>query len=82
MGKSTGFYPRVRVDTAGTGVVSHAGAVLLIETIRTLGLDRALSAVAWRRGGGRWRCTTRRRCCWTWRWRPRSVATAWPTSLC
>ena len=51
MGESTGFYPRVRVDTAGTGVVSHAGSVLLIETIRTLGLDRALSAslAPWRR---------------------------------
>ena len=51
MGKSTGCYPRVTVDTAGSGVVSHAGAVLLIETIRTLGLDRALSAALapWRR---------------------------------
>ena len=31
--------------------MSHAGAVLLIETIRTVGLDRALSAglVPWRR---------------------------------
>ncbi len=39
------------VDTAGSGVVSHAGAVLLIETIRTLGLDRVLSCALarWRR---------------------------------
>ncbi|HYJ55381.1 MAG TPA: IS1380 family transposase, partial [Mycobacterium sp.] len=44
MVKSTGCYPRVKVDTAGSGVVSHAGAVLLIETIRTLGLDRVLSS--------------------------------------
>ena len=51
MVKSTGFYPRVRVDTAGSGVVSHAGAVVLVETIRALGLDRVLSAVLapWRR---------------------------------
>jgi hypothetical protein len=49
--KSTGFYPRVRVDTVGSGVVSHAGAVVLIETIRALGLDRVLSAALapWRR---------------------------------
>jgi hypothetical protein len=44
VGKSTGLYPRVKVDTAGSGVVSHAGSVLLVEAIRTLGLDRALSA--------------------------------------
>ena len=51
MGESTGFYPRVKVDVAGTGVVSHAGAVLLIEAIRAVGLDRALSAALapWRR---------------------------------
>jgi Transposase DDE domain group 1 len=49
--KSTGFYPRVRFDTVGSGVVSHAGAVVLIETIRALGLDRVLSAALapWRR---------------------------------
>ena len=51
MSESTGCYPRVTVDTAGSGVVSHAGAVLLIETIRTLGLDRVLSSALarWRR---------------------------------
>jgi hypothetical protein len=32
------------VDTAGTGVVSHAGAVLLVDTAAKVGLDRALSA--------------------------------------
>jgi hypothetical protein len=39
------------LDTAGTGVVSHAGAVLLTDTARTLGLDRELSAMLspWRR---------------------------------
>jgi hypothetical protein len=40
---TTGFYPRVQVDTAGTGVVSHAGGVPLTETVRTIGLDRLLS---------------------------------------
>ncbi len=81
MGESTGFYPRVKVDAAGTGVVSHAGAVLLVETIRALGLDRALSAALapWRRPLAR---HDPGRCCWTWRWRPRSVGTAWPTSQC
>ena len=50
-GESTGFYPRVKVDAAGAGVVSHAGAVLLIDAIRAVGLDRALSAALapWRR---------------------------------
>ena len=50
MGKSTGLYPRVWVDTAGSRWVSHAGGVVLTETIRTLGLDRSLSAAL-----GRWR---------------------------
>lgn len=51
MSKSIGLYPRVRVDTAGSGVVSYAGAVLLLETIRTLGVDRVLSAALtpWRK---------------------------------
>jgi hypothetical protein len=49
--ESTGLYPRVRTDAAGTGVVSHAGSVLLLDTIRVAGLDRALSAALerWRR---------------------------------
>ena len=50
MVKSTGLYPRVQVDTAGSRLVSHAGAVVLTETIRTLGLDRSLSAAL-----SRWR---------------------------
>jgi len=44
MRKSTSLYPSVRVDrTAVRGVVSQAGAVVLTETIRRAGLDRALS---------------------------------------
>jgi hypothetical protein len=48
---STGLYPRVRTDGAGSGVVSHAGAVLLVDTVRAAGLDRALSVALerWRR---------------------------------
>ncbi|HUR08562.1 MAG TPA: IS1380 family transposase [Nonomuraea sp.] len=53
MGKSTGFYPSLTVDTAGTGIVSQAGATLLVETVRRTGLDRALSTVL-----GRWRAPT------------------------
>lgn len=51
MSKPTGFYPSLTVDTAGTGVVSQAGATLLVETVRKTGLDQALSAVLdrWRR---------------------------------
>jgi hypothetical protein len=48
--KATGSYPRIQVDTAGPGVVSHAGGALLVETVRASGLDRALSA-----GLARWR---------------------------
>ncbi len=43
MNKRSGFYPRVRVDAAGSGVVSHAGGVALVETVRVSGLDRGLS---------------------------------------
>ncbi len=44
MSQRSGFYPRVRVDGAGKGVVSQAGGTLLTATIRATGLDRALSA--------------------------------------
>lgn len=43
MKKAIGFYPCPDVDTAGTQVVSHAGTVLLTETITRVGLDHALS---------------------------------------
>ena len=45
-----GFSPRFRVDAAGSAVVSQAGAVVLVETVRRLGLDGALSTTL-----GRWR---------------------------
>jgi hypothetical protein len=41
--KNIGLYPRVAIDAAGTGIVSHAGAVGLVDTVRVAGLDRALS---------------------------------------
>ena len=44
MTKRSAVYPRVDVDTTATWVVSHAGGVLLVETIRTAGLDDALAA--------------------------------------
>lgn len=49
--KRIGLYPRVRVDTDGSGVVSQAGGVALVETIRASGLDRALSVALgpWRK---------------------------------
>jgi hypothetical protein len=48
--KRSGFYPCPGVDTAGSNVVSRAGGLLLVETIRTVGLDRELSAAlaGWR----------------------------------
>jgi hypothetical protein len=49
--KSTGSYPRVRVEGGGRGVVSQAGSVLLAETVRKSGLDSAVSAALapWRK---------------------------------
>jgi len=41
--KRSGLYPRVGVDAAGSGVVSQAGGVTLVETLRVSGLDAALS---------------------------------------
>ncbi|MHC5902717.1 IS1380 family transposase [Streptomyces sp. S6] len=37
-------YPRVRVQGDGRQVVSQAGSVLLVETVRRTGLDQAISA--------------------------------------
>jgi Transposase DDE domain group 1 len=51
--KGSGFYPRVRVDGQGKGVVSQAGGVLLTRTARVCGLDEALSQSL-----GRWRKPT------------------------
>jgi hypothetical protein len=39
----SGLYPRVGVDATGSGVVSQAGGIALVETLRVSGLDRALS---------------------------------------
>ena len=50
MNKSNGLYPRVGVDAPVSGVVSQAGAVSLVETVRAVGLDRELSTAL-----GRWR---------------------------
>ncbi|MER5556723.1 IS1380 family transposase [Streptomyces sp. NPDC002793] len=44
MKHSIGSYPRVRVQDDGRQVVSQAGAVLLVETVRKTGLDKAVSA--------------------------------------
>lgn len=51
MKQATGFYPRVRVDGAGKGVVSQAGASLLTATIKTAGRDWLLAAAlrGWRK---------------------------------
>lgn len=51
MKKRIGSYPRVRVEDGGRGVVSQAGAVLLVETVRKSGLDQAISTTlaSWRK---------------------------------
>ena len=41
--QASGPYPHVRVSGGGTGVVSLAGGVLLVETVRRSGLEAALS---------------------------------------
>lgn len=50
---STGWYPSLKVDAAGGGVVSNAGAMLLVAAMTGTGLDRALSSAL-----GRWRRPT------------------------
>jgi hypothetical protein len=49
--KRIGFYPRVHVEGGSRGVVSQAGSVLLLETVRKSGLDTAISAALapWRK---------------------------------
>ena len=51
MTHNTGLYPRLKVDTAGSAAVGQAGGVLLVETVRTSGIDRGLSTAlsAWRK---------------------------------
>jgi hypothetical protein len=48
---STGFYPRIQVDTTNSGAVGQAGGVLLTETIAAAGLGPALSTAlsCWRK---------------------------------
>ena len=43
MKKRSGFYPRLTVDGDGGSAVGQAGGVLLTSTVRTAGLDVALS---------------------------------------
>ncbi|KXX57903.1 IS1380 family transposase, partial [Rhodococcus sp. LB1] len=51
MGKSTSPYPRLSASATGTGVVSHAGSVLLLRTAEKTGLTDALSVALspWRK---------------------------------
>ena len=41
--QTTGLYPKTHIDAAKVAAVGQAGGVLLTETIRASGLDRALS---------------------------------------
>ena len=51
MKKSIGSYPRVCIEEGGRVVVSQAGGVLLVETVRKAGLDTSISAALapWRK---------------------------------
>ena len=42
MKKRSGLYPSVQADAAASGVVSQAGGVVLLETVRASGLDVVL----------------------------------------
>ncbi len=53
MNKRSGLYPCVQADAAAVGVVSQAGGVALLETVRVCGLDRTL-----RQALGLWRKPT------------------------
>ncbi|NED94006.1 hypothetical protein G1H11_01600 [Phytoactinopolyspora alkaliphila] len=77
--KTTGFYPRARVDVSGTGIMSSAGGLLLVDAVRAVGLDRALSQ-SWRRGGNRSRSMIRPRLSVISRSVSHSVGTVWLTS--
>jgi hypothetical protein len=47
----TGLYPRLHVDSASSAAVGQAGGVLLVETIRSSGIDRSMSTALrpWRK---------------------------------
>ncbi|GHJ42646.1 hypothetical protein Sm713_82550 [Streptomyces sp. TS71-3] len=51
MSERIASYPRVCVQGDGRQVVSQAGAVLLVETVRKIGLDQAVSVALepWRK---------------------------------
>lgn len=53
MSESTSWYPSLKVDGDGSGVVSNAGAVALLRTAEKSGLDRVLSVALapWRKSG-------------------------------
>ena len=50
--QNTARRPKITVSADGSGIVSHAGALLLTETARVTGLQAGLSA-----GLGRWRAS-------------------------
>jgi hypothetical protein len=56
--KAIGCYPSAGIDAAGTQVVSHAGVLLLTETIAVLALTPFCPG-ALPDGAPGWRCTTR-----------------------
>ncbi len=51
MNNSTGFYPTVRVDATGDGVVSQGGGIVLTEMLKASGLTAGLAEVLepWRK---------------------------------
>ena len=59
-------YPRPRVDIAEVPAVSHAGAVLLTDTLHSTGLAHSLRE-ALDPSTNRWPSITPRRFCWTLR---------------
>ncbi|WP_026553443.1 hypothetical protein [Arthrobacter sp. H20] len=45
MSNTTALYPSVRADSAGAGVVSQAGGMILTRTVRVSGIGAGLSEI-------------------------------------
>ncbi|EUA05928.1 hypothetical protein I546_6011 [Mycobacterium kansasii 732] len=81
MGKSRSCYPSLALDGRATGVVSHAGAVVLLRAPERVRLTGALSGALapWRKPLA---SHDPARSCSMWLSRWRSVGTAWLMSAC
>ena len=86
MSKRRGLYPRVRVDARGSGVVSQAGGLLLVDAARAGGLGRASglseALAPWPHNRLARHYDPRPRSSWIWRSRSGWVGIVWLMSRC